>query len=177
VAQQVGVGHEVVARAERGEAGTLTIDLAARIAAVLGQELAASLYPSSDPMRDRGHLALLGRLRARLPATLQWRVEIPVPLTGDMRSGDAMVTVSDGDILIEAETRVDDIQVVERKASAKARDLGAIRTVLLLADTRHHRRMLKDHPELIDRFPIGTRACLAALVRGLDPGGDCLVVM
>lgn len=177
VAQQVGVGHHVVARAERGDARTLTIDLVARIAAVLGHELAASLYPSGDPVRDRGHLALLGRFRTRLPATLPWRVEVPVPMSGDMRSGDAIVPVSEGDILIEAETRVDDTQAVIRKAFAKARDLGAIRTVLLLADTRRHRRMLEDHPELRERFPMGTRQCLTALARGTDPGGDCLVLL
>lgn len=177
MARQVGVGHEVVASAERGDVRTLTVDLAARIAAVLGHELAASLYPSGDPLRDRGHLALLGRCHARLPATLPWRVEVPVPIAGDMRSADAMVTVAEGDILVEAETRVDDIQAVTRKVLAKARDLGAIRTVLLLADTRHHRRMLEGHPELRERFPVGTRACLAALVQGRDPGGDCLVLL
>ena len=156
---------------------TLTIDLVARISAVVGHELAASLYPSGDAVRDRGHLALLGRLRARMPATLRWRVEVPVPISGDMRSGDALVGLPEGDILIEAETRVDDIQAVVRKAASKARDLGANRTILLLADTRHHRRLLQDHPELLERFPIGTRACLAALVRASDPGGDCLVLL
>ena len=100
-----------------------------------------------------------------------------MPISGDMRSGDAVITVASGDILVEAETRVDDTQAVLRKAAAKARDLGAIRTTLLLADTRHHRRLLGDHPELLERFPIGTRACLRALGRGEDPGGDCLVIL
>ena len=48
-----------------------------------------------------------------------------MPLAGDARSGDAVVTVANGDILIEAETHLDDIQAIERKAAAKARDLGA----------------------------------------------------
>lgn len=177
VARQVGVGHEVVASAERGDARTLTIDLAARIAAVVGYEVAASLYPSGDPVRDAAHLALLDRFRARLPPTLRWRIEVPVPISGDLRSADAMVTVPEGDILIEAETRIDDVQAVLRKAAAKARDLGAFRTILLLAETRHHRRLHRDHPELREQFPIGTRACLAALHRERDPGGDCLVVL
>jgi hypothetical protein len=30
---------------------------------------------------------------------------------------------------------------------------------------------------LHDEFPIATRACLAALGRGDDPGGDCLVIL
>ena len=177
VARRVGVGHALIARAERGDPRTLTIDLVARIASVLGLELAASLYPGGDPVRDRGHLALLKRLRARLPGNAAWRTEVPVPITGDPRSGDAVLTIPDGDILIEAETRMDDVQAVERRGSAKGRDLGAIRLVLLVADTRHNQRVLREHPELRERLPVGTRSCLAALKRGADPGGDCLVVL
>jgi transcriptional regulator with XRE-family HTH domain len=177
VARLVGVGHEVIARLERGDARSLTIDLVARTAAVLGHELASSLYPNGDPVRDRGHLALLDRFRARLPPTTSWRAEVPMPITGDLRSGDAVISLASGDLLVEAETRIDDIQAVERKAAAKARDLGATRTILVLADTRHHRRMLRDHRELLERFPVGTRACITALGRGEDPGGDCLVIL
>lgn len=155
----------------------MTIDLAARVAEVLGLELAASLHPNGDSVRDRGQLALLARMRARIPNAPGWRIEVPVPIAGDLRSGDAMVTVESGDILIEAETRLDDLQAVERKGAAKARDLGAIWFVLLVADTRHNRQVIRDHPELLERFPIGTRACLARLANGHDPGGDALVIL
>lgn len=144
---------------------------------MLGLELAGSLYPGGDPVRDRGQLALLTRLRSRIPDASNWRVEVPVPINGDLRSGDAMVTVKAGDILIEAETHLDDLQAVERKGAAKARDLAAIRFVLLVADTRHNRRVIRDHPELRQRFPIDTRTCLARLANGVDPGGDALVVL
>ena len=72
----------------------MTIDLVARVAEVLGLELAVSLHPNGDPVRDRGHLALLARLRARIPNAPGWRVEVPVPIVGDLRSGDAMVTAN-----------------------------------------------------------------------------------
>lgn len=177
VGRRVGVGHEVIARAERGDPATLTIDLVARIAAVLGLELAASLHPDGDPVRDRGHLALLSRMRSRLPASVGWRAEVPIPIAGDLRSGDAIISAECGDTLVEAETHLGDIQALERRASAKARDLGAARTVLLVAHTRHNRQVIRDHPELKERFPVGTRECLARLTRGVDPGGDCLVVL
>lgn len=80
-------------------------------------------------------------------------------------------------MLIEAETHLGDVQALERKCAAKARDLGVIRTVLLVADTRRNRQVIRDHPELTDRFPIGTRACLAELAHATDPGGDCLIVL
>jgi transcriptional regulator with XRE-family HTH domain len=160
VARRVGVSPDTITRLERGEGSTMTMDLVARTAATLGLQLAASLYPDGDPVRDRGQLALLGRLRKRIPEAPGWRVEVPVPIAGDLRSGDAMVTVEAGEILIEAETRLDDLQAIERKSAAKARDMGAIRLVLLVADTRHNRRVIHDHPELRVRFAIDTRACL-----------------
>jgi transcriptional regulator with XRE-family HTH domain len=177
VARRISVSPETIRRLERGDRAATTIDLAARISAAVGLELAVSLHPNGDPLRDRGHLQLLARLARRLPSGLRWRVEVPVPITGDLRSGDAMVTVAEGDILIEAETRIDDLQAIERKGAAKARDLGAVRLVLLIADTRHNRQVMRDHPELRARFPIDTRTCLARLAAGHDPGGDALVIL
>jgi transcriptional regulator with XRE-family HTH domain len=177
VARRVGVSADTIRRLERGDLNAMTIDLVARVAVVLGLELATSLHLNGDPVRDRGHLALLARLRARMTKALKWRVEVPVPIAGDLRSGDAMVTVNAGDILIEAETHLHDIQAILRKGAAKARDLGAIRFVLLVADTRHNRRVINEHPDLAERFPIDTRTCLARLARGEDPGGDALVIL
>lgn len=81
------------------------------------------------------------------------------------------------DALVEAETRIGDIQLIERRSAAKQRDLGARRLILLVADTRHNREVLRRHPELRERFPIGTRRCLARLGQALDPGGDALVIL
>jgi transcriptional regulator with XRE-family HTH domain len=114
VARQVGVSPTRIERALRAEAGVLTIDLAARIAVVVGLQLAASLYPNGDPVRDRAHLALLERLRARLHPRLAWKTEVPIPIAGDLRAGDGMIMGTFGTILVEAETRLTDIQAVQR---------------------------------------------------------------
>jgi hypothetical protein len=155
----------------------LTIDLVARIAQVVGLQFAASLYPNGDPVRDRGQLALLERFRARLHPSLKWRTEVPVPIAGDLRAGDGTVRGTFGVILVEAETRLTDIQAVERKVALKQRDLGADRLTLLVADTPNNRRVLELHPEVRERFPVGARKAMAALARGEDPGGDSLVVL
>jgi transcriptional regulator with XRE-family HTH domain len=176
VARRVGVSPDRIRRVEEAEPASATIDLVARAAVALGLDLAVSFHPNGDPARDRGHLALLGRFRARVPH-VGWQTEVPVPLAGDLRSGDALVTIPAGDILIEAETHASDVQLVERRAAAKARDLGALRVVLLLADTGHHWRLLREHPELRQRFPMGTREVLAALRAGRDPGADGLVIL
>lgn len=177
VSRAVGVSPHRIERALRGERGALTIDLAARIAPVVGLQLAASLYPNGDPVRDRAHLALLERFRSRLHPGLVWRTEVPMPIPGDLRGADGSIDGDLGTIVVEAETRLTDFQAVERKAQLKKRDLGADRVILLVADTPNNRKVLALHPELRERFPIGTRKCLAALARGEDPGGDCLVVL
>jgi len=177
LARRLGVSHARIARALRGDPAVLTIDFAAQLAAVLGLELGVTLHPDADPVRDKGHIALLGRLRARIDPSLRWRVEVPIPLTGDRRSIDAVITGNGFAILVEAETHLVDVQALERTIAGKQRDAGIPRAVLLLSDTRHHRSVLERIPGLRERFPIGTRACLAALGRGRDPGGDGLIVM
>jgi transcriptional regulator with XRE-family HTH domain len=177
VSRAVGVSPHRIERALRGEPGALTVDLAARIAPVVGLQLAASLFPNGDPVRDRAQLRLLDRFRARLHASLSWRTEVPMPIAGDLRGADGVIGSGFGTIVVEAETRLSDPQAVERSAMLKKRDLGAERLILLIADTPNNRRVLELHPELRERFPVGTRKCLAALARGEDPGGDCLVIL
>jgi transcriptional regulator with XRE-family HTH domain len=152
VARRVGVSAARIERAERGDSGSLTIDLAARIAPVVGLLLAATLHPYADPVRDRAHLALLDRFRRRLHPSLRWRTEVPMPIAGDLRTGDAVITGRFGTILIEAETRITDIQAVERKAAVKQRDLAADRLILLVADTPNNRQVIELHPEVMSDF-------------------------
>ena len=154
----------------------MTIDLVARVGEVVGLQLAAQLYPNGDPVRDRAHLALLERFRHRLPG-IRLKVEVPIPIAGDRRSADAIVKFEEGQALTKAETRLEDLQLIKRRALAKQRNLGAKRLILLVADTRHNRDVIGRHPELRERFPIDTRACLSTLRRGEDPGGDCLVIL
>jgi transcriptional regulator with XRE-family HTH domain len=177
VARAVGVSQHRIERALRAETRALTVDLAARIAVVVGLQLAASLHPNGDPLRDRAQLRLLERFRARLHSSLSWRTEVPMPIAGDLRAADGFIHGAWGSAIVEAETRVTDSQAVERKGTLKKRDLAADRLILLLADTPYHRRFLDLHPEVRERLPIGTRGCLAALGRGDDPGGDCLVLL
>jgi transcriptional regulator with XRE-family HTH domain len=181
VASASGVTVDTIRRMEREEPGAFTVDLIAAVAEVVGLELAASLHPNGDAVRDKGQLALMDRFRNRLGPNAKLRTEVPIPITGDLRSADGTLAVraEDGpaDILIEAETHLDDIQLVLRRGGAKQRDLGAKRFVLLVADTKHNREVIRRHPELHERFPVAPRRALAALEKGEDPGGDCLIVL
>ena len=108
---------------------------------------------------------------------LRWRVEVPVPIVGDRRSGDAVIDDGNAEILVEAETHLDDIQGLERRLSAKARDLGVKLSLLLVADTRHNRQVVRLHGELRRRFPLDTRAALRSLLAGQLPTEGALVIL
>jgi transcriptional regulator with XRE-family HTH domain len=177
IGRQLGVSVDRLVRAEQGDPATLTIDLAARYAAVLGLQIAVSLHPDGDIVRDQPQLALLDRFRRRLPAGVRWRTEAPIPITGDQRSGDAIVGLGQIDILVEAETHLGDFQAVERRIATKSRDLGVDRVVLLLADTRHNRELVNTLPAIRERFPVEMRAWFRAIGLGEVPGGDALVIL
>lgn len=147
------------------------------MAAVLGLQLNVGLYPDGDPVRDAAHLALIERFRARLSSAVVVRTEVPIPMDGDRRSADLVLACATSRIVVEAETRLDDIQAFERRLSAKQRDLKIARAILLVADTRHDRHVIRLHPELGERFPATMRSSLVALARGDPPAGDALVIL
>jgi len=173
----VGVSHAMIGRIERAEMRALSIELVAKVAAVLGLEVSVGLHPAGPPVRDRAHLALIERLRGRVSPTLRWRTEVAIPVAGDLRSADVVIDCHAFGILVEAETRLFDVQALERRIGAKQRDLSLDRVVLLLADTATNRRAVAHIPELARRFPISARSCLAALADGRDPGGDTIVFL
>jgi transcriptional regulator with XRE-family HTH domain len=173
----VGLSHSAIGRMERGTVQRITVDRLALVAAVLGMDLRIGLFPTGTPVRDAAHLALISRLRTRVPTSLRWRTEVPVPIAGDLRSADVVIDGESLDAMVEAETRLDDLQAMERRVNLKQRDFGIRRVILLLADTRHNRAVLEAHPELLERFPISTRACLLALSERRDPGGNAIVLL
>jgi transcriptional regulator with XRE-family HTH domain len=177
LARRAGMSHSAIGRMERLGIRRLTIDRLATVAAILGLELRVNLLPRGSPVRDAAHLALIRRLRPRVSKVLRWRTEVPIPLPGDMRSADIVIDGPDVSAMFEAETRLNDLQATERRARGKQRDLRLDRLILLVADTRHNRAVLEAHPELFERFPITTRACLVALRDGRDPGGDAIVLI
>jgi transcriptional regulator with XRE-family HTH domain len=180
----VGRSHSVIGRLERGVSGTLDLRLVAVIGAVLGLDLVVRMYPAGEPVRDRAHLVLLERLRGRIHASLVWRTEDPGPSRGDRRAADATIRaglasnrVPAAKTMVEAETRLGDLQSLERRVRTKARDLGATSVILLVADTRHNRAVLDAYPEFRTMYRVSARDCLRALVEGRLPEGDALVLL
>ncbi len=178
VGRDVGLSGWQVARVARGEARHLTIVQASELLASVGLDLSIRWYPTGRPLRDAAHVALLGRLRGRLHPSLEWRLEVPLQIAGDLRAWDARIDGPTWQIGVEAELRLRDAQAVQRRLALKLRDSGLGAAILLVADTRHNRAALRElAPTLAPMFPLAGRRALELLGAGIDPGASSLVVL
>ena len=145
--------------------------------AFLGHKLSVKAFPTGEPLRDAGHVRLLERFNARVPPFWRRTFEVPMPISGDLRAWDECLAgpVSIG---VEAETRPSDLQATERAIALKIRDSGVDRAILLIAGSQGNRDMIRRHIGAVRQtFPLDTRATLAALAAGRDPGANGLVVL
>ena len=178
VAAAAGLSRERVNRFECRRVRQPSLEEIVLIGDVLGFDISLRAFPAGPPIRDAAHVALLARFRQRVGAPWRWQTEVPLPIPGDRRTIDVVLSQAWIRIGVEVETRLRDVQAIEREIAAKKRDGHCDRMVLLLAATRANRelvRMLGD--ELAVSFPVGTRRALAALAAGSDPGGDALVLL
>jgi transcriptional regulator with XRE-family HTH domain len=176
-----GSSYPQLCRFERGEIQRLNVPELGAWFAVLGLDLTVRAYPAGDPIRDRAQLALLERLRGRLPPSLRWHTEVPLPIEGDLRAWDAEIRgrgPRPWRARVEAETRIEDGQALERKLALKLRDDPGGHLILLVADTRTNRRALAAlGPGLREMLPVNSRELLRALVAGREPAGSGIVLL
>jgi transcriptional regulator with XRE-family HTH domain len=178
VGNAVGLSGSQYGLIERGGQTNVPLVLMAEILSVLGHELAARAYPVGGGLRDKGQLALLERFRARVSPLFTWRTEVTIPIEGDLRAWDGALVRSGLRVGVDAETRLRDVQAVDRRVMLKLRDSGFERAVLLVAGTRNNRVALREAgPALAANYWVKTRVALAALAEGQDPGGNCLVIL
>ena len=173
-----------VSRVERALLASVSVDQLARLAAVVGLDVRVAAYPGDEPLRDAGHLALIDRFRRRLHPGTSFRTEVPLPIGGDRRAWDGYLSgLVDGrggtpGLPVEFETRIDDYQAQTRRLWLKARDAGEADLLLVVADTRRNRAAIQAAGSAVaERFPISTRAVLAALAAGRHPGGSGLILL
>jgi len=181
VAAASGASHQQIMRFERGDLDRVSITAVGTWCAVVGLDFSIRAYPAGDPIRDRAQLALLERLRSRLHPILRWQAEVPLPIEGDLRAWDAEILGREPNpwrARVEAETRIADGQALERRLGLKTRDDPVGHLILLVSDTRANRTALRViQPGLRALLPLGTRAMLATLSIGRDPGAGGVVVL
>ena len=71
IARAVGISPAQYSRIERGLTGSVSIEQASSMLAIVGLELSVRVYPSGEPLRDAAHAALIGRFRAGLHPMLR----------------------------------------------------------------------------------------------------------
>lgn len=178
VGHAVGLSYSQVGRIERAVHPTVSVAQLARIASVVGLDLSVRFYPGPTRLRDSAHLALIARFRAKLSPDLTVRTEVPLPLAGDQRAWDAVIEGAGEPIAVEAETRLSDVQALERRIALKRRDSGLRRVILVVAATRSNSRIVREAAASLElAFPVPGRLTLRALAAGRDPGGSSVILV
>jgi transcriptional regulator with XRE-family HTH domain len=172
-----GLSGSEVGRVERGESPWLRTVNAARLLGAVGLDLWVRAYPGGPPVRDAAHLRLIAGFEARLPSAVRCHREVPIPTSGDRRALDLMLAGLPLRTGVEAETMLDDTQALQRDINLKRRDAGLERMILLVRDSARNRDILRSTDAFDRSFPLRTRAVMAALSRGRDPGADGIVVL
>jgi hypothetical protein len=167
-----------ISRAERGLVPGVGFDDLVVLGASVGLKLWTTTFPAERAIQDAPQLTLLRRFRARVGEGWHWSFEVIVPIAQDLRAADAVLESGPIRVMVEAFTRLADAQAQLRAVQVKARDMGISRVVIVVAATKVNRRALAEAASVIAAdFPIGTRATLAALAAGRDPGANGIVVI
>jgi hypothetical protein len=167
-----------VSRVEHGQIEGFGLRDLSRHAAVVGLKPWIALYPRVARPLDHAQLALFERFRDRIAPSWGVRVEATMPIAGDLRAADALLTGAGVRCMVELITRLADFQAQVRAAHRKQRDIGAERLILVIASTTTNRRALTDAGGAVQvAFPLGTKATLRALEAGTDPGTDGIVLL
>ena len=178
VAVTLGTSVSHVSRVEHGLIKGFGIPALTRHAAVVGLKPWLKFFPAVSRPMDRAQLALLAEFRERLASTWQVALEVTMPIAGDLRAADAVISIPGCRCMVEVITRLADFQAQLRAARAKQRDLGADRLIFVAAGNTTNRQAIRDAGTAVSNaFPVGTKVALARLGAGLDPGGDALIVL
>jgi transcriptional regulator with XRE-family HTH domain len=183
VASAIGVSHQLISQWERGAVMPGVVH-AARWGAAVGIDISLRAFPGGAPLRDAGHLRLIGRARVRIGEGWSWRTEVPVTSDpGDRRAIDAVIrraAIGRGPIRIglEITTRLTDAQALVRAAALKQEAAGLDRMLLVFANTRHnHAALVAAVPTIAPSFPLGPRSVLRALRAGRLPETNGILLL
>ena len=157
VAHAAGLQQSRISRTERAAQPMSRLDELAQHCAVLGYQLSARPFPQGPPLRDAAHARLLARFQARLPNIIRLRTEVPLRGDREQRAWDGELAIGRETCKLEAETVLHDLQAVDRRIATKMADDHVVRIVLLVADTRRNRRVLREFRALLsERYPLTT---------------------
>jgi DNA-binding XRE family transcriptional regulator len=172
--RRLGVSADKIWKFEHERLPSLSIKDACEIGALLGLDVTVRAYPNGVRLRDAGQAPRLQKLLANVGPPLSYRTDVPLPRREDgpeLRAWDAVVFGSDERTAIELESRLTDVQATTRRHNLKRRDDPGDNFLLVVADTKHNRRVLAEFADLLADLPrLRTANVLAALRAGRHPG-------
>jgi transcriptional regulator with XRE-family HTH domain len=179
LAAQLGCSQSEYSRLELiDNPAAISVVRLAEVAALLGLELALSLHPAGDPLRDKGHQALIDRFRAILAPRFHVLAEVPFPAPGDPRVWDLILRIEEFLLGVEAETRIRDLQALVRRIRQCERDGGVDEILLILSDSAVNRRHVGElRLALGERYATPPRSLLRALRQGERPIGSGVLLL
>jgi transcriptional regulator with XRE-family HTH domain len=177
VGAAVGVSASEISRRELGVSRRLSgVGLAAHAAAV-GLRVSIKLFPIGGGIRDEAQARYVQALLARVGHAWRVTLEAAIPRFGDLRAVDILLVSGAVRIAVEVITRVGDLQAQIRSARLKARDIGATRLVVVIADTHANVRVVDAlRPMLAADFELDARRVLVDLEAGREPTRDALIL-
>jgi transcriptional regulator with XRE-family HTH domain len=179
VARAAGISRCQVSRIERGLVPQVSMDPISRLLTVVGLELIAKAYPAGQPIRDAAHLRLARGFDSILPPAVRPVHEVPLPGAGELRCWDEWIELDQDRVAVEFETQPRDVQSLLRRVASKLRDDPRVsRVLLVLAETRHNRRLLADFGGLLAAdFPACSDEVLGDLRQGRLPSRSGLLML
>ena len=178
VAAALGISNAHVSRIERALAPAVSLDVLVRFATIVGLDLTVRTYPGPGALRDIAQITLLEDIRSRLHASIRWGVEVPLPIAGDQRAWDGLLSGPGWRYGVEAETLPRDAQALVRRLNLKQRDGEVDGVILVLRDTRRARLFRRAAAaELAAAFPVPGLDALRRLRAGEDPGGNAVILV
>ena len=179
VARAAGMSPAAYGRFERGETKRIPLAYIASSARAVGLKASIRLFPAGVPVRDAGQLRLEADFLGVLGDGMVFRPEVPLPIPGDPRAWDGMVSGHQGMAFVECEVRLGDMQALARRVELKLRDdpRGEV-LILVVRASRHNRTVLAEHRELLrPLLPLDSPAILRALRSGRVPPASGLLVL
>lgn len=179
VAEATGISRSLVGRIERDELGSVDLEVLGALASVLGLRVRIGTYPEGQPIGDGVQLRLLKALSGQLHPALRWRTEVPLPIAGDLRAWDAVVSADEDWAGVEGISRLGAVDLTIRRALQKQRDDPRIRMVMLVInDTIRNRDAIAVAGDVMrDAFPLETGVVMRELRHGRIPRLNGVVLL
>jgi transcriptional regulator with XRE-family HTH domain len=172
--RRLGMSGDKVWKIEHAKLNTLSILDAAEMAAVLGLDLSAKLFPSGVKVRDEGQARRIVRLLESVSSPLRYRTDVGLPQAAggptDLRGWDVVLYGHGVRTCIEYEVRLHDVQATIRRHNLKRRDDPSDQFLMVVADSRHNREVVRTYADLFADLPrLRTANVLKTLRAGQHP--------